>query len=79
MSSEIVRVAPKRVYGNGLWNPFTHRKKYEIVCGHCDHVFTQKVSFLTDFASAICPGCGTQNHWLHSKFAEDYERSLGGL
>ena len=67
-------VHPKTLYANGLWNIFTNRKKYKIVCGECGYTYSDKVYFLTDDAISICPGCGVRNKWSHSEFNKFYER-----
>jgi hypothetical protein len=70
------RVKPRRLFANGLWNPFTHRKKYTVVCGECEHTFDEKVSFVTDNATAVCPACGALNYWLHSDWQKSYDEQL---
>lgn len=76
MVTERKRVHPYTMSANGLWNVFTQRKKYHIACGACRHSYTDKVSFLTDMASSLCPCCGAQNTWSHSEFSEWYDRNV---
>jgi hypothetical protein len=73
------RVAAAGYGGNGLWNIFTGRKKYSIVCGSCGHTWSDKVPFEAgDVASSICPCCGAQNIWSHSEFSKLYEKQIAG-
>lgn len=69
-------VAPSRVVANGLWNHFTSRKAYTVVCGNCDHSYRDKVPFVTDEASSLCPSCGARNRWSHSWFADWYNQNV---
>jgi rRNA maturation endonuclease Nob1 len=70
------QVHPSYLGANGLWNIFTGRKKYTIVCGVCKHTFKDRVPFATDRASALCPCCGAQNTWSHNSFARDYDEKV---
>ncbi len=70
---------PKNLIANGLWNIFTNKKKYVITCGNCEHIYKDKVFFIDDDASSICPTCKCQNVWSHSGFDEDYQRILGEI
>jgi predicted RNA-binding Zn-ribbon protein involved in translation (DUF1610 family) len=67
------QVAPK-LWGNGLWNHFTGRKRYTIQCGKCQHTWREKVLLASDEASALCPSCGAQNVWRHSEFEAAWNR-----
>jgi hypothetical protein len=41
--------------------------KYIIRCGHCSHLWSDKVQFtIGNTASCFCPNCGTRNTWSHS-------------
>lgn len=70
-------VEPKRVFGNGLWNHFTGRKRYTVICGACGHSYRDKVPFVSNEASSLCPSCGARNRWSHSDFAKQYDQLLG--
>ena len=65
----------KYLIANGLWNCFTNKKKYKIMCD-CGHLYSDKVSFLSDIAVSVCPNCSRQNSWLHSVFNRLYEQEL---
>ncbi|MCK4788281.1 MAG: hypothetical protein KAV87_31355 [Desulfobacteraceae bacterium] len=67
------RMEPANLLANGLWNPFKRTKKYHIQCGSCYHGWAEKVSAMTDLASAICPNCRQQNTWSHGEFARHYD------
>ena len=42
-------------------------RKYIIRCGHCSHLWSDKVQFtIGNTASCFCPNCGTRNTWSHS-------------
>lgn len=71
------KVTPYGLESWNLWNIFTGRKKYTIVCGKCRHVYEDKLNFyLSDTASSICPGCGSQNVWSHSEWATYMEKQM---
>lgn len=77
MKVERNKVHPADLLANGLWNPFTGRKKYTIRCGACEHSYDDKVPFnMGDTASSICFACGSQNIWSHGEFQRGYNRSL---
>jgi len=59
---------------NGLANPFTNRKKFEIECGSCGHIFMEKISLDKDEALALCPVCKTINRWSNIKAIQSYNR-----
>lgn len=69
-------VPPAQLAANGLWNHFTNRKRYTVTCGSCSHSYRDKVPFTVDTASSLCPCCGAQNTWSHSRWAASYERML---
>ncbi len=62
-----------QLYSNGLWNPFTGKKKYTITCFKCRHSWVEKVLARNDLASAVCPCCKVQNTWSHSAFGNYYD------
>ena len=65
------------VWANGLWNPFTRKKKWRIECGSCQHSWDEKVPVNNrDEMSAVCPCCGEQNRWSLANFLEHYEKQL---
>ena len=66
-----------KVWANGLWNPFTRKKKWRIECGNCQHLWDEKVPVGDhDEMSAICPCCHEQNVWSLSGFTEKYKQQL---
>lgn len=69
-------VAPHYISGNGLWNIFSGKKGYDVVCGSCQFTYHDKVPFVIDAARSICPCCGAVNAWLHSRFQAIYDESL---
>lgn len=69
------KVAPDSLWANGLWNHFTNRKKYTVKCGNCSHTYDDKVSFLTDDASSLCPACRAPNVWSHQTFLSLYSEA----
>jgi len=68
-------VAPHYISGNGLWNVFSMKKGYDIVCGSCHFTYHDKVPFLVDGARSICSCCGVVNAWSHSHFQAAYDAS----
>lgn len=67
------KIVTPRVRANGLWNPFTGRKKWRITCGDCRHCWDEKVP-AQERCSALCPCCGAQNVWSLSDFLRAYDR-----
>ena len=75
--AEVKSIHPENLHANGIWNHFTGRKKYDIECGSCGYVYSDKVNFkLSNRAKSICPGCGVMNEWMHSEFAASYDRMM---
>ena len=72
-----MKTAPTPLRANGLCNPFTNRKKWEITCGACFHTWVEKVP-INLICSAICPNlnCRAQNVWSLSNWVAYYEREL---
>lgn len=68
---------PKCLVANGLWNVFTNKKKYTITCGNCSHTYSDKVYFIIDDASSICPNCKKRNKWKHSAWEKTYNEQMG--
>lgn len=68
--------APRDLAANGLWNIFTKRKRYTVLCGGCPHTYRDKVSFDTDRATSLCPACGTLNMWKHSDWQRHYDQEI---
>ena len=69
-------ITPYAVSANGLWNPFTQRKRFTVTCGSCDHTYKDKVICQTDKLSSICPNCRRLNIWSLSVFTDRYEKYL---
>jgi hypothetical protein len=63
-----ISVTPAKLWANGLWNPFTKRKRYTIQCGNCNHIYREYISFLDDLAISKCTNCNTKNKWNHSDY-----------
>ncbi len=66
-------ITPKYLQANGLYNIFTGKKKWQITCGNCEHVWYEKVP-LVDMCSAICPCCRQQNVWDSGEFMRKYDQ-----
>lgn len=69
-------IGPRFISGNGLWNHFSQKKGYDIVCGSCGFTYHDKVPFVVDEARSICPGCQAMNGWKHSEFYRMCEATL---
>jgi len=70
-----VSVTPKWLQANGLWNPLTGNKKWQITCGGCEHTWKEAVPVMEP-SSAICPSCRTQNKWSVRVFMNIYDAQL---
>jgi hypothetical protein len=74
------RISPKSIIANGLWNPFTGCKKFQITCGECSHTYFDKIPCTgVDEASSICPCCDAQNVWSLSEWIRGYESMIENL
>lgn len=67
--------SPFGLRANGLYNPFTNKKKWQITCGKCEHSFSEKL-IVNEICSAICPCCKTQNKWSYSLFMRIYKHGM---
>ena len=75
-----MKTHPAHLLANGLWNPFTGRKKFQISCGEFNHTYIDKVPCAgIDEISSICPCCHTQNVWSISEWFHDYGKEFERL
>jgi hypothetical protein len=70
-------VNPKLIEANGLYNPWSSFKHFNIVCGECGHGYRGKV-LLQEAATSICPACQSLNKWSMTRWAEAYEKKIAG-
>ncbi len=65
-------VTPEWLSANGIYNPFTNKKKWQIGCGACDGWWIDKIP-VSEPSVAICPICGAKNRWSIEKWAKLFE------
>lgn len=70
------QVTPKSISANGLWNPWTRRKRFSLECGDCDHTYDDKIPIMGEAASSLCPCCGAQNKFSLAAWLKLYESNV---
>jgi hypothetical protein len=71
------RISPKSIIANGLWNPFTGCKKFQITCGECSHTYFDKIPCAgVDEASSRCTKFALVAVWSFSEWMRDYESMI---
>tara|TARA_Y100000034_G_C6807667_1_gene362780 strand:- start:46 stop:264 length:219 start_codon:yes stop_codon:yes gene_type:complete len=70
-------IGAESIEANGLYNPFTGKKKWRITCGKCRHTWDEKVP-IQERCSAVCPSCKEQNVWSASRFQKAYDKQIPG-